>query len=365
MGDVPARIGKYTVERSLGSGGMGEVFLAYSPAGSPVAVKVIRSDLLDAQARARFEREAQIAATMIGSNRVARFLEADPFAAQPWLAMEYVQGCTLLQYVNEQGVLPLPLTVSLGALVAEGLEAVHAAGLLHRDLKPQNIMLGANGPMIIDFGLSAFVDASQDSLSRSGTIIGTVRCMPPEQASGNPRVTAAADVYALGTVLLYAATGHYPYDGTQVPAIVAQVVNPLVRPDLSGVPARLLPLLESMFADDPDARPATVDVAVACAALLAGAAITPVEARLLLIARTTGTAGPGPALTPSIEARLNALEELEGEELEVGPLDVPPEAPEPAEPEPASSGVPAQRRQSASARVAQQLRLDYAVHTTL
>src|SRR4051794_21874086 len=100
MGDVPARIGRYTVDRRLGSGGMGEVFLAYSPAGSPVAVKVIRSDKLDAQARARFEREAKIAAAMIGSNRVARFLEADPFAEQPWLAMEYVQGCTLLQYVN-------------------------------------------------------------------------------------------------------------------------------------------------------------------------------------------------------------------------------------------------------------------------
>jgi eukaryotic-like serine/threonine-protein kinase len=393
MGDAPVHIGRYAVVRSLGSGGMGEVFLAYSPAGSPVAVKVIRSDRLDANTRARFEREALVARTVIGTNRVARFLDADPYADRPWLAMEYVPGRTLLQYVDANGVLPVPLVASLGALVAEGLEAVHAAGLLHRDLKPQNIILGADGPMIIDFGLAAFVDASQDSLSQSGMIVGTVRCMPPEQAGGNPHVSAAADVYALGTVMLYAAAGHYPYDGSRWEAIVAQVTNPQMRPDLSGTPADLAALLESMLAHEPEVRPTLARVADACAALLAGVAITPADARLALIARTAGadtTRFGGQPLSPSIEARLEALPTDDAEAL-VSPLDAPAVAREVEsvagpELEPAEAGEavaspghtvppgpvstpprPRQRpgRPPASSRVAQELRAQYAVRSTL
>jgi serine/threonine protein kinase len=365
---------------------MGEVFLAYSPAGSPVAVKVIRRDKLDANTRARFEREALIARTVIGTNRVARFLDADPYADRPWLAMEYVPGRTLLQHVDDHGVLPLPLVASLGALVAEGLEAVHEAGLLHRDLKPQNIILSADGPMIIDFGLAAFVDASQDSLSHSGMIVGTVRCMPPEQAGGNPHVTTAADVYALGTVLLYAAAGHYPYDGSRWEAIVAQISNPQLGPDLSGAPAGLVPLLESMLAHEPAARPTLASAADACAALLADAATTPVEARLALITRTAGmedSRAAGQLLSPSVETRLDALSLSSDAVVGTSPLDAPPGAreaegaagAEPAEagegarsqhPAPAKpalrSGQARQRpgRPPASSRVAQELRVEYA-----
>ncbi|MER7167843.1 serine/threonine-protein kinase [Micromonospora sp. NPDC000207] len=309
MEDIPAQIGRYTVAHRLGSGGMGEVFLAYSPAGSPVAVKVIRSDRLDEATRARFEREALIARTVIGTNRVARFLDADPYARRPWLAMEYVAGATLLDHIESEGVLPLPLVASLGALLAEGLAAVHEAGLLHRDLKPQNIILGTDGPMIIDFGLAALVDATQDSLSHPGMIIGTVRCMPPEQAGGNPRVTPAADVYALGTVLLYAAASHYPYEGRQWQAIAAQVTNSQVAPDLSGVPATLVPLIESMLAYEPQDRPTVTDVAASCAGLLGGAGLKPADARLALVARTAGRkpAAAEHRLSPSIEARLDDL----------------------------------------------------------
>jgi serine/threonine protein kinase len=369
VGDLPERIGRYTVVRSLGEGGMGEVFLAYSPAGSPVAVKVIRSDRLDAHTRARFEREAQIARTVIGTNRVARFLDADPHADRPWLAMEYVAGVTLHGYVTDHGALSLALVASLGALVAEGLEAVHAAGLFHRDLKPQNIMLGADGPMIIDFGLAAFMDASQDSLSRAGTIIGTVRCIPPEQAGGSSQVTAAADVYALGTVLLYAAAGHYPYDGVTWQAIAAQVANKDVKPDLSGVPPPLFDLLESMLAHEAGDRPAVDAVARACFDVLDAIVISPVDARLALIARTVGSAGTGVQnLSPSVEERIAALEDREGAALEVGPLDGVPQAVE-AEPEsvpgPAETPQAQQKRPSASRRVADALRVEYAVQTTL
>jgi serine/threonine protein kinase len=390
MGELPTQIGCYTVARRLGSGGMGEVFLAYSPAGSPLAVKVIRNDRLDASTRARFEREALIARTVIGTNRVARFLDADPYADRPWLAMEYVPGRTLLQHADEYGVLPLPLVASLGALVAEGLEAVHEAGLLHRDLKPQNIILGADGPMIIDFGLGAFVGASRDSLSQSGMIIGTVRCMPPEQASGNPHVTAGADVYALGTVLLYAAAGHYPYDGVRWEAIVAQITNPQVSPDVSGTPAALVPLLESMLAYKPENRPTLTEVTATCAAVLATAKITPADARLALIARTAGVEASranDQVPSPSIEARIDALASSHAVELQPSPLDAAAgatEAGRPAEAEAhekqekatapsVTTAGPANRPRSrrgpgrppASSRVAQELRIEYAVHSAL
>ncbi|MFF7094719.1 serine/threonine-protein kinase [Streptomyces rubradiris] len=344
MSGVPTRIGRYTVARELGSGGMGEVYLAYTPAGDPVAVKVIRNDKLDPLTRARFEKEALIARTVIGTNRVARFLDADPYADQPWLAMEYVAGRTLLACVDGDGVLPLPLVASLGALLAEGLSAVHAAGLLHRDLKPQNVIMGSDGPMIIDFGLGAFMDTSQESLSHSGMIIGTVRCMPPEQAGGHPQVTPAADVYALGTVLLYAAARHYPYDGTRWEAIAAQVTNPEIAPDLSGVPPVLVPLLESMLAHAPEERPTLEAVAQECAKILVGSETAPATARLALIAHTTAgedPSAPKEPLTTSFEKLLREQQtDLVEDEEPTSPLDQPAPAPRAAEPEPDEPEAP-------------------------
>jgi eukaryotic-like serine/threonine-protein kinase len=192
MSGTPALIGRYEVERELGSGGMGEVYLAYSPAGDPVSIKLIRGGRLDPDTRRRFEREAEIARTIVGTNRIARFLDADPYADRPWLAMEYVQGTTLAAHVADHGALPVPLVASLGALLAEGLAAVHAVRLVHRDLKPQNVMLGENGPMLIDFGLGAFLDAVSNSLSHSGVVLGTPGCDP---ARAQPGLDAAGTVH--------------------------------------------------------------------------------------------------------------------------------------------------------------------------
>jgi serine/threonine protein kinase len=366
-GDHPTRIGRYTIDRKLGDGGMGDVFLGYSPAGSPVAVKLIRADKLDPHTRARFEREAKIARTIVGTNRVARFLEADPYAERPWLAMEYVPGLTLLQYVQKYGVLEARLVASLGALLAEGLQAVHASGLLHRDLKPQNIILGSEGPIIIDFGLSAFVDASQDSLSHRGMIIGTVRCMPPEQADGNPKVTAAADVYALGTVLLYAATGHYPYEGTSWKAIVTHIVNPRVAPNLVGTPDNIVALIGSMLSYEATDRPPLPEVAEACAEILVAEKTTPAQARLALIACTAEGDVPhpkSPAPSHSVAVVLGDLPPSADDDG--GPLDAPPpvetESAEPDVATPSVSPGPSERagRVPASQRVADELRTQYA-----
>lgn len=398
MNGAPEQIGRYVVERELGSGGMGEVYLAFSPAGDPVAVKLIRSDRLDPVTRARFEKEALIARTVVGTNRVARFLDADPYAERPWLAMEYVPGQTLLTYVDGDGPLPVPLVASLGALLAEGLQAVHAVGLLHRDLKPQNVMLGMYGPILIDFGLGAFLDTSKDTLSHSGMIIGTVRCMPPEQALGRTKVKESADVYGLGTVLLYAATGHYPYDGARWEAIVGQVANPDHAPDLSGLPEALAPLIGSMLAHDPADRPSLDAVMAGCTNVLSTAGLSPMAARHALIdATATGegaSAAPGtdpPAVWGRLTERAVTLDEAEAD----SPLDSPPPAaPEPDEEDaaeatgvteatdvsdsPESSAappgpaaevpVPAARkpgRPPASLRVAEELRARYAAQPSL
>lgn len=388
MVGMSERIGRYTVAKELGSGGMGEVYLAYTPGGDPVAVKRIRSDKLDPLMRARFEKEALIARTVVGTNRVARFLDADPFADRPWLAMEYVAGRTLLACVDEDGTLPLPLVASLGALLAEGLSAVHEAGLLHRDLKPQNVIMGKEGPMIIDFGLGAFMDAAKESLSHSGMIIGTVRCMPPEQASGHPKVTAAADVYALGTVLLYAAARHYPYDGAGWEAIAVQVANPDIGPDLSGVPEELKPLIAATLAHLPEDRPTLEAVADACADMLNVAGLAPADARLALISRTTGGSTRDPAAQPLSASFERVLEdqarvEAGGPDSPLDGLSTSPASetsdaeeeqpsvplPQPAGPDLLEQAEPKPRRSSgrppASKRVADELRADYAVNAKL
>ncbi|MGQ4468406.1 serine/threonine-protein kinase [Streptomyces violaceoruber] len=402
---LPSRIGPYLVERRLGAGGMGEVYLAYSVAGEPVAVKVIRPDRTDPHTRARFEREATIARTISGTGRVARFIEADPFAEQPWLAMDYVPGRPLSDVVKDQGPLSTPLVASLGALLAEGLSAVHDAGLVHRDLKAQNVVLGDFGPVIIDFGLGVFVGASKGSLTQAGMVIGTVRCMPPEQALGELEVTRAADVYGLGTVLLYAATGQYPYDGARWEAVAAQVVNAEIGPDLSGLPDELAPVVSAMLAHKADDRPALTEVTRQCADLMRLLGMSPARARRALIQATTPKDDPTMVLpqpdSPMLD-RLDSLERLLREEsasqavnafappsdvesgpdtpdspaeTDVGngaetlppPLRKPESEPEPPAPGSGDTAEPAQRRgrPPASRRVADELRKRYATGPAL
>jgi serine/threonine protein kinase len=360
---------------------MGEVYLAYSVAGEPVAVKVIRPDRTDPHTRARFEREAMIARTISGTGRVARFIDADPFAEQPWLAMDYVPGRPLFEVVRDQGPLTAPLVASLGALLAEGLSAVHTAGLLHRDLKAQNVILGDFGPVIIDFGLGAFFGASKGSLTQAGAVIGTVRCMPPEQALGELDVTQAADVYGLGTVLLYSATGHYPYDGARWEAVAAQVVNPEIGPDLSGLPDELAPVVTAMLAHNAEDRPSLEEVTRQCADLLRLLGTSPARARRALIHETTAKDHPTMVLpqpdAPMLD-RLDSFERLLREESASAAGNTPASPPRGEsetdtatvrEPEPAKQNqaepVPQRGRPPASRRVAEELRERYAARPAL
>ncbi|MFF8593527.1 serine/threonine-protein kinase [Streptomyces sp. NPDC015220] len=256
---------------------MGQVFLGESAAGHQAAVKIIKPSVLDEDTRARFLSEVESLRTVYGPF-VAAFVGADADADRPWLAVEYVPGPDLRTFVTEHGPLPLAETASLGALLAEGLGTVHDAGLLHRDLKPQNILLSRYGPKVIDFGLAVLAER-RTALTATGFVVGSVLCMPPEQARGEHRLERSADVYALGAVLLFAATGHYPYEGPSWQAVALRIEDPATPPDLTGLPAELGPLVAGMLAPDPDARPALPDVTERLVRIIHDQGLTALQAK--------------------------------------------------------------------------------------
>ncbi|MET8461831.1 serine/threonine-protein kinase [Micromonospora zamorensis] len=253
------RIGGYELVRPLGSGGMGDVFFAVSPTAERVAVKVIKQHLIEAPTvRERFAAEVDSLKLVFGS-RVARLEGADPYANPAWLAVEYVPGATLRQHVDARGPLTLPLAAMAGAMLAEGLAKVHQVKLLHRDLKPQNIILGPDGPKLIDFGLAVLIERD-DYLTEPGALVGTPAYMSPEQVKGERDLTPAVDVYALAATLVFALTGRGLYPPTNSWNLLLRISEPSDLPDLSEVPAELVQLLGTMLAFDPTARPGLTDV---------------------------------------------------------------------------------------------------------
>ncbi|QKW37827.1 protein kinase [Actinomadura sp. NAK00032] len=244
----PRQIGPYRVEGRLGAGGMGEVFLGVSPGGRRVAVKVIRAEhSARPEFRVRFAREVD-AARKVGGFYTAQVVDADPDAPEPWMATAYIPGASL------RDVAPLPPgeVARLGAALAEGLAAIHASGLVHRDLKPGNVIMSPDGPRIIDFGIARDVGAG--TLTADGAVLGTYAYMAPEQVRGEPS-GPPADVFALGCVLAFAATGRSPFDAATIPAIVHRVLHE--PPLLDGLAGPLRPLVASCLAKEPADRPST------------------------------------------------------------------------------------------------------------
>ncbi len=251
----PQVIGSYRLRGVLGVGGMGRVFLGVSPGGRPVAVKVIRADLAtDREFRARFRREVAVA-RQVSSQFTAPVIDADVEGPMPWLATAYVPGPSLADAVAEHGPLPTASVVELAAGLAEGLSAIHAAGVIHRDLKPSNVLLAQDGPRVIDFGISQGAEAS--ALTRTGLVVGSPGFMSPEQAEGR-EVGPPSDVFSLGAVLAFAATGRGPFGSGSTPALVYRVVY---RPaSLDQVPAEVRALIERCLAKDPRQRPTARDI---------------------------------------------------------------------------------------------------------
>ncbi|WP_217711167.1 PQQ-binding-like beta-propeller repeat protein [Actinomadura sp. NAK00032] len=246
----PEQLGPYRIAGRLGGGGMGQVFLASSPGGRAVAVKVVRAELAeDAGFRRRFVREVE-AARRVSGPFTAAVVDADPDGTPPWLATEYVPGLSLKAAIDAHGALPDGTVRSLGAALAEALESVHAAGVVHRDLKPSNVLLGADGPRLIDFGIALASEGTR--LTVTGAMVGTPGFMSPEQLRGGA-VGPPSDVFALGAVLAYAATGAGPFGGGSVHALNYRVVHG--APDLTGVPPGLADVVARCLDKDPGRRP--------------------------------------------------------------------------------------------------------------
>ncbi|MBN6056785.1 serine/threonine protein kinase [Nonomuraea sp. RK-328] len=248
-GDAP-EVGPYRLVGRLGGGGMGEVFLGRSRGGRPVAVKVVRPELAgDAEFRRRFAQEVE-AARKVGGFYTAQVIDADTSAARPWLATAYIPGPSLDEAVNRHGPLPAASVAVLGAGLAEGLAAVHACGLVHRDLKPGNVLLAEGGPRLIDFGIARALDRASQTHTR--VVVGTPAFMSPEQARGHA-VGPPSDVFALGSVLAYAATGRSPFGAGFGEALGFRIVHE--EPDLSGIPAGLADLIAACLVKEPAGRP--------------------------------------------------------------------------------------------------------------
>jgi eukaryotic-like serine/threonine-protein kinase len=248
----PRKVGPYWLLGRLGSGGMGRVFLARSPGGRHVAVKVVRAELAEqADFRARFAREVAAAQTVSGLF-TAPVVDADLDGPVPWLATAYVAGPSLADAVTGHGPLPVTSVLALAAGLAEGLGAIHAAGIVHRDLKPSNVLLADDGPRIIDFGISRAAEASV--LTSTGLVVGSPGFMSPEQAEGRD-IGPPSDVFSLGAVLTFAATGEGPFGTGSTATLAYRVVH--TPPAIDDLPAGLRPLVERCLAKDPEKRHTT------------------------------------------------------------------------------------------------------------
>lgn len=293
--DDPQYAGRYRLEGRLGSGGMGVVHLARSPSGLRIAVKVVHAEYaVDPEFRARFRQEVAAARRVSGAF-TASVVDADPNGERPWMATLYIPGPTLSEQVKRNGPLSPDEVRRLAAGLAEALRDIHRAGVVHRDLKPSNVLLAEDGPKVIDFGISRPYDS--ELRTETGKLIGTPPFMAPEQFQRPREVGPAADVFALASLLVHAATGRGPFE-SESPYIVAyQVVHD--EPDLAGVPDDLVPLIRACLAKEPADRP------------------TPDAIMAML-----PTPEPGPVTTSPVSARVSAR--VPGAVPGAGSLPVPP-----------------------------------------
>ncbi|CAM5693651.1 Serine/threonine-protein kinase OS=Streptomyces alboniger OX=132473 GN=CP975_19945 PE=4 SV=1 [Streptomyces alboniger] len=257
-GGDPEEIGGYPLEARLGSGGMGTVFLGRSASGRPVAIKLIHQQFADDEEfRIRFRQEVAAARRVSGAFTAA-VIDADPEAAHPWMATTFIEGPTLAQRIAKQGPIGGAELRRLAIGLNEALRDIHRAGVVHRDLKPSNVVLSPEGPRVIDFGISRAAD--QQTLTMTGRVIGTPPFMSPEQLQAPRGVGPRSDVFSLGTLLVYAATGQGPFDADSPYMTAYQVVHE--APSLGAVPDALRRAVEPCLAKDPDERPTADELLV-------------------------------------------------------------------------------------------------------
>ncbi|MFJ3247980.1 PQQ-binding-like beta-propeller repeat protein [Streptomyces sp. NPDC086782] len=252
----PDSIGGYTLLRRLGAGGMGVVYLGVSASGRQVAVKLVHGPYAqEEEFRTRFRQEISAARRVSGAF-TAPVVDADPDADRPWMATLYVPGLSLAEVVEKGGPLSRRELRALGLGLTEALRDIHRVGLVHRDLKPGNVLMTEDGPRVIDFGISRASD--NQNLTATGRMIGTPPFMSPEQVASARDVTPASDVFSLGSLLVFAAVGTGPFDADSPYITGYQVVYG--TPDLGGVPEALLDIVERCLDKDPAARPELTDI---------------------------------------------------------------------------------------------------------
>jgi Protein kinase domain len=283
----PRRMGRYRLTARLGSGGMGVVYLGVAGNGRLVAVKVLRPELADDPLfRARFSREAAALARVRGA-RVVRVIEAGIDSRAHFLVTEYAAGPSLSRYVDSAGPLGPEMLHRLAAGLAEALTTIHAAGVVHRDLKPANVIMGMDGPKVIDFGIAQVLDLI--ALTRTGMTVGSPGYMSPEQVTG--QAGPPADVFAWAVTVAYAASGRPPFGTGPTEAVIYRVLH--AEPDIAAVPRSLRPVVEAALAKEPHLRPIAGEIFSQLTAGPAAAVPAPVPAR----------AGDGAAAAPVLAAR--------------------------------------------------------------
>ncbi|GAA2804985.1 hypothetical protein GCM10010441_32220 [Kitasatospora paracochleata] len=318
-GDDPRRIGEYRLLRRLGAGGMGRVYLGRTAGGRTVAVKAVRGELADdPEFRARFRQEVA-AARRVGGRWTAPVLDADTESDRPWVATGYVAGPALGAAVRRFGPLPEPAVRALGVGLAEALTQVHALELVHRDVKPSNVLLALDGPRLIDFGVARALDAAT-ALTRSGYVVGSPGFMSPEQAAGEA-AGPAGDVFSLGALLAFAATGVAPFgEGVSAAVLLYRVLHE--EPDLADLDGGLREIVAACLAKRPDDRPTPAQLrerlAPGAASLGDGSWLPPLLAAavgrsavelldLEAEAEPAADAPPGPVRTPTHVERIDRV----------------------------------------------------------
>jgi serine/threonine protein kinase len=324
--DDPQILGGYRMLGRLGAGGMGRVYLARSPGGRTVAVKVVRAELAeDAEFRQRFRHEVEIARAVSGPC-TAPVVDADTEGPLPWLATAYVLGPGLDDVITRHGPLPQASVWALAGGLAEALRGIHGAGLVHRDLKPSNVLLTADGPRVIDFGIARAIDGER--LTSTGVVVGSPGFISPEQAMGRS-VGPEGDVFSLGVILAYSSCGRLPFSAGGAAALLYQVVHE--EPDLSAIPTPLREPIAECLAKDPAKRPTPQQI------------VEGVVARGMSVLRDGWLPGP---VAATIAQHASQILDLDTSPL----LAAPPPSPLPPQYTPVPVRVPAPTPASAPAR---------------
>lgn len=294
----PAALGQYRVVGRLGEGGQGAVFLGRSPSGDPVAIKLLHEQMnTDSSARTRFAREAE-AAQKVSAFCTARVLDYDLTGRPPYIISEFIDGPPLYDVVLQEGPFEGAALERLAIGTATALAAIHEAGIVHRDFKPNNVLLASDGPRVVDFGIARSVDSQQSSVTATGMVVGTPGYLAPEQLTGEP-LTPAVDIFAWGATMVFAATGRSPFEAETLPIIINRILNE--EPDLSRLHGTMRELVAAALDKNSRRRPAAHQLLLRLLGQV-GAAPGPAADRNDLLDKGTQIAAqlppPPPIVTP-------------------------------------------------------------------